>query len=100
MAQYVIGDIHGQFASFCRLLQGAGLVDGTLAWAGGDAALLLMGDFFDRGPHGLAAVDLTMRLQAEAAEAGGKVDGAARQPRCAHLSGAASRTRVSKRQPG
>ena len=77
MAQYVIGDIHGQFASFCRLLQGAGLVDGTLAWTGGDAALWLMGDFFGHsvhpGPHGLAAVDLTMRLQSEAAEVGGKV---------------------------
>ena len=77
MAQYVIGDVHGQFASFCRLLQGAGLVDGTFAWSGEDAALFLMGDFFGHsttpGPHGLAAVDLTMRLEAAAAAAGGKV---------------------------
>ena len=77
MAQYVIGDVHGQFASFCRLLQGAGLVDGTFAWSGEDAALFLMGDFFGHsttpGPHGLAAVDLTMRLEAAAAAAGGEV---------------------------
>ena len=48
-------------------------MDGAFAWTGGDAALFLMGDFFDHGPHGLAAVDLTMRLEAEATEMGGKV---------------------------
>ena len=73
----MIGDVHGQFASFCRLLQGAGLADGALAWTGGDAALFVMGDFFGHsthpGPLGVAAVDLTMRLQAEAAAAGGEV---------------------------
>ena len=77
MSRYVVGDVHGQFASFCRLLQGAGLADGALAWTGGEAALFVMGDFFGHsthpGPLGVAAVDLTMRLQAEAAAAGGKV---------------------------
>ena len=77
MSRFVIGDVHGQFAAFCRLLQGAGLADGALAWTGGDAALFVMGDFFGHsthpGPLGLAAVDLTMRLQAEAAAAGGGV---------------------------
>jgi len=70
---YVIGDIHGQFKKLARLLREAGLVDDALAWAGGKAALWFLGDFFDRGPDGLAVVDLIMRLQAEAAAAGGQV---------------------------
>jgi len=70
---YVIGDIHGQFKKLVRLLREAGLVDDALAWAGGEAALWFLGDFFDRGSDGVAVVDLVMRLQAEAAAAGGQV---------------------------
>jgi len=33
-----------------------------------------MGDFFDRGPEGIAVVNLVMRLQNEAAIAGGRVE--------------------------
>jgi len=72
-ALYIIGDIHGQYEKLVGLLRGAGLVDSNLAWAGGAARLWLMGDFFDRGPGAIAAVDLVMRLQAEAAAAGGQV---------------------------
>jgi len=70
---YVIGDIHGQFEKLAALLRGAGLVGDTLSWAAGKATLWFMGDFFDRGPNGLGAVDLVMRLQGEAAAAGGQV---------------------------
>ncbi len=69
----VIGDVHGQFKKLARLLREAGLVDETLAWAGSEAALWFLGDFFDRGPDGIAVVDLVMRLQDEAAAAGGQV---------------------------
>jgi hypothetical protein len=72
-ALYIIGDIHGQYEKLIDLLRGADLVDADLAWAGGAARLWLMGDFFDRGPGAIAAVDLVMRLQAEAAAAGGQV---------------------------
>ncbi len=70
---YVIGDIHGQFKKLAGLLREAGLLDDALAWAGGTAALWFLGDFFDRGSDGIAVVDLIMRLQAEAAAAGGQV---------------------------
>jgi len=33
-----------------------------------------MGDFFDRGPDGIAVVELVMRLQSEAAMVGGRVE--------------------------
>jgi hypothetical protein len=71
---YVIGDIHGQYEKMVGLLRGAGLIGADLAWSGGSAQLWFMGDFFDRGPDGIAVVDLVMRLQAEAATAGGRVE--------------------------
>jgi hypothetical protein len=70
---YVIGDIHGQLGKLIALLRGAGLVTDNLSWAAGAATLWFMGDFFDRGPNGLGAVDLVIRLQGEAAAAGGQV---------------------------
>lgn len=70
---YVIGDVHGQLKKVVALLRGAGLVGDDLAWAGGAARLWFLGDFFDRGPDGVGVVDLVMRLQEEAAAAGGWV---------------------------
>jgi hypothetical protein len=72
---YILGDIHGQFPKLVRLLRDAGLVDGDLHWAGGSHALWCIGDYFDRGPSGSGALDLLMRLQGEAAAAGGQVGG-------------------------
>jgi hypothetical protein len=63
---YIIGDIHGYDLVLQRLLRDAGLVDSEVEWAGGRATLWLLGDFVDHGPHGTAALDLIMRLQAEA----------------------------------
>lgn len=70
---YVIGDIHGHYQRLVALLQNAGLITDSLAWCGGGAALWFMGDFFDRGPDGIATLELVMRLQAQAPEDGGRV---------------------------
>jgi hypothetical protein len=70
---HIVGDIHGQYDKLLRLLRISGLIDAELAWAGGGARLWLMGDFFDRGPGAIEVVDLVMRLQREAAAAGGQV---------------------------
>jgi hypothetical protein len=56
-----------------RLLRDASLIGPGLDWAAGDARLWFVGDFVDRGPDGIGVVDLVMRLQAEAATAGGQV---------------------------
>jgi hypothetical protein len=76
---YVVGDIHGQLPKLVRLLDGAGLInpdylweDGPL-WTGGAATLWCLGDFFDRGPAGIGALDLIRRLQREAPADGGQV---------------------------
>ncbi len=56
-----------------RLLQGAGLLE-ELHWHGKDARLWFIGDLFDRGPDGLAVLNLVMRLQREARAVGGDVN--------------------------
>jgi hypothetical protein len=70
---YIIGDIHGQFDKMVTILQQAGLTDEHLDWSAGDATLWFMGDYFDRGPDGISAVELIFRLQGQAANAGGRV---------------------------
>jgi hypothetical protein len=68
-----IGDIHGDFDNFALMLRETGLVDGDLAWAGGDAVFVQAGDFTDRGPQVRQVMDLLMRLQEEAPAQGGRV---------------------------
>lgn len=71
--RYFIGDIHGQYDTLARLLREANLVSQNMAWSGGQAELWFMGDFVDRGPDGIGAIELVMRLQQEAAAQGGFV---------------------------
>ena len=71
---YLIGDLHGHYQEYERLLVESGLCDARLNWQGGQNVLWLMGDFFDRGASGVCCVDLTMTLQAQAAEVGGSVN--------------------------
>ncbi len=70
---YVISDIHGQFKKLTMVLQNAKLINSNLAWCAGSATLWFLGDFFDRGPDGIAVIDLVMRLQREAEVVGGHV---------------------------
>jgi hypothetical protein len=68
-----IGDIHGSYDGFVSILQRAGLVDDNAHWIGGDTTLVQTGDIFDRGVEVFKVLDLLMRLEKEAAEAGGEV---------------------------
>jgi hypothetical protein len=72
-AVHVIGDVHGQLEKLRVLLRGAELIDKTETWSGADSTLWLMGDLVDRGPDGIGAVELVMRLQPQAARIGGRV---------------------------
>ncbi len=68
-----IGDVHGAYAQLARTLKAAGLVDADLRWNGGKATLVSVGDLIDRGPDARKVLDLLMRLETEAAAAGGQV---------------------------
>ena len=69
----VIGDVHGELEKLRDLLRGADLTDKSETWSGGDSTLSFMGDLVDHGPDGIGVVDLVMRLQQQAARAGGRV---------------------------
>ena len=68
-----VGDIHGAYDSLVAILQRAGLVDESVRWIGGDAVFVQTGDMLDRGVEVRRVLDLLMRLQQEAAAAGGEV---------------------------
>jgi hypothetical protein len=68
-----VGDIHGDYAAFTGILQTAGLIDASDAWAGGTAVLVQTGDYFDRAPDVRKVMDFLRALEPAAAKAGGRV---------------------------
>jgi hypothetical protein len=68
-----IGDLHGDYDNFVQILKGTGLVDEGLHWAAGKTHLVQTGDILDRGTQARNCLDLLMRLEPEAAAAGGMV---------------------------
>ncbi|MBK1785381.1 metallophosphoesterase [Prauserella cavernicola] len=71
---FVVGDVHGYRDELADALRDHELVDDSDDWAGGTAHLWFLGDFVDRGPDGVAAIELVRKLQEQAAEAGGLVE--------------------------
>ncbi len=69
-----VGDIHGSFDGLSSILQEAGIIDDDLEWSGGTDTYIQLGDLFDRGREVREVIDLIMRLQTEAGEAGGRVE--------------------------
>jgi len=70
-----IADLHGDYDRFVFILAHpqVALIDQDLHWAGGKAHLVQLGDVMDRGPRAREILDLLMRLEKEAAAAGGMV---------------------------
>jgi hypothetical protein len=66
-----IGDVHGDPATFRALLASLGLIDREGRWSGGARRLVQVGDLVDRGTGSREAIELAMRLETEAAAAGG-----------------------------
>lgn len=72
-ATYILGDLHGCYNEAVALLLMHGVIDNGLSWCAGQSTLCCMGDYVDHGPDGLQCIDLVMRLEREAAAAGGRV---------------------------
>ncbi len=68
-----VGDVHGAYDEMFATLRQAGVIDDGGAWAGGSSHLVSLGDLVDRGPRSRDVMELLMRLETEAAEAGGRV---------------------------
>ena len=70
-----VADLHGDYERFVFILQNptVGILDEHLGWAGGKTHLVQLGDIMDRGQDAKKIFDLLIRLEKEAAEAGGMV---------------------------
>lgn len=69
-----VGDVHGCYKGLTSILQETGIIDQQLRWTGGDATYIQLGDLFDRGARVREVLDFLIRLQGEAAAAGGRVE--------------------------
>jgi hypothetical protein len=67
------GDVHGAFADWSSMLQEVGVIDKQLNWSGGNTHLVSLGDLIDRGPGSRDVVELLMKLEQQASQAGGAV---------------------------
>jgi Calcineurin-like phosphoesterase len=61
-----VGDLHGNFAGFKRILQEAGLIDKRGHWKAKDTHLIQLGDILGRGGEPGKIFKLLRRLEAEA----------------------------------
>ncbi len=68
-----VGDVHGDYDQYMKVLQAAGLVDRRGRWDGGDTHLVQTGDVPDRGPDTRKILDHLEQLQEQAVKDGGRV---------------------------
>jgi hypothetical protein len=68
-----VGDVHGAYDNFVKILRAAGVIDEKQRWSGGRTHLVQLGDVVDRGPDSRKALDLLRRLEKEAQRAKGAV---------------------------
>jgi len=68
-----VGDLHGDYQNFIKILTGTHLVDQDLHWIAGRTHLVQTGDILDRGPSARKIFDLLIQLEKEAEQAGGHV---------------------------
>ena len=69
---YAVGDIHGAYEDILKSLQTVQLIDEQYNWIGGQAQLVSLGDLMDRGPSSRKIMDLFIKLQQQAHNAGGR----------------------------
>lgn len=69
-----IGDVHGNFEGWARLLRITGLVDSYQHWSGGTATLVMTGDVVGRGGYPKRIYLWIRRLMREARQAGGRIE--------------------------
>ena len=70
---FVMSDPHGRLNLVVNLLQANGIIDSQLRWCYGANQLIVIGDIFDRGYDVPQIFWLFYKLEAEAAECGGRV---------------------------
>jgi hypothetical protein len=76
---FAVSDLHGHYDLGVKLLRGNGLIDGdpahpeAMRWTGGNATLVVVGDFVNKGPDSVKLLDVLRAVQKSATKSGGKV---------------------------
>lgn len=70
---FVIGEVQSAANTVTAFLEHLDLIDSEHHWSGGNTILIQTGDLIDGGENARDTLDLFMRLQEEAAAAGGRV---------------------------
>lgn len=68
-----IGDIHGDYDNFKKVLTEAGLINRRGNWIAGDTRFVQLGDLPDRGPDTDKIIEQMQKLQRQATQDGGEV---------------------------
>jgi len=68
-----IGDLHGDYASYLKSLEAAGIINARGQWTGGETHLVQLGDIPDRGDDAAKIIAHLKKLVAEAPRKGGMV---------------------------
>lgn len=68
-----VGDLHGDYEQYVRVLKHNKLVNDKLKWTGSDTHLVQLGDVTDRGPDSLKIIRHLMELEKQARKSGGRV---------------------------
>ena len=68
-----VGDLHGDYEQYQKILRAAGLINKRGRWAGGNTHFVQTGDVPDRGPDSRAIIDDLTKLKKQAKKAGGAV---------------------------
>lgn len=68
-----VGDVHGDYGQLVKILRYVRVINKNGKWIGGKAHLVQTGDVLDRGPDSRKVMNLLMKLEKQAAKAGGGV---------------------------
>ncbi|MFP6838139.1 MAG: metallophosphoesterase [Pseudohongiellaceae bacterium] len=68
-----VGDIHGDYENFVKVLTAAGLIDRRGIWAADDTHFVQLGDLPDRGPDTDEIIEHMKNLERQARRGGGMV---------------------------
>jgi hypothetical protein len=68
-----VGDVHGAYPEFVRILRAARIIDARERWIAGTTHFVQTGDVLDRGTDSRRVIDLLRRLERDAQRAAGRV---------------------------
>ena len=68
-----VGDLHGDYDQYLKILKANQLVDDKLRWDAGDTHFVQLGDVADRGPDSLKIIQHLKKLKKQAKKRGGQV---------------------------